>query len=167
MKIIPSEQLELITPLTIEEVRKTLRENIKPKRGIIPGYNTSKNYKHFEGVLENYSFKIQKISNYRSSFMLGIEGQMQRDLNGTKVTVSLKLRKLVIAIMGVWIGVAFLVFIVSIVRIVTKGVHSPSVLRSLIMLALGYGLVHYLFNIEKEKTINELKNILNAEVKNK
>tara|TARA_A100000171_G_C2106164_1_gene132431 strand:- start:588 stop:1109 length:522 start_codon:yes stop_codon:yes gene_type:complete len=167
MKIIPSEKIELTTGLSNQEVRKILRDNIRPKRGFRIGFNRPKDDKLFEGFFERDRFEIQRIIKGKNSFIPQIKGRIQTDINGTKLIADLKIHGFVIVFMTFWLVFVFLALIATIVGISTQGTNPLALIVPLIMMAFGIGLVHYGFNSEKDKSINDLNRILNARIKEK
>ncbi len=167
MKIIPSEKIELTTGLSNEEVRKILRENIRPKRDLKIGFNIPNDDKLFEGFFEQDQFKIQRIINGRNSFIPQIKGRIQTDINGTKLIADLKIHGFVIVFMTFWLGFVFLSLIAAVVGISAQGTNPLFLIVLLITMAFGIGLMHYGFNSEKDKSINDLNRILNSRIKEK
>jgi hypothetical protein len=53
----------------------------------------------------------------------------------------------------------------GIIGVVNQGTNPFLLIFPLIMIAFGIGLVHYGFNSEREKSINDLKRILNGQTK--
>ena len=165
MKIIPSEKLELTTGFSNQEVRKILRENIRPKKGLTFGFNKPKDDKLFEGIFEQDKFEIQRIIKGRNSFLPQIKGQIQTHINGTKLIIDLKIKGFVIIFMIFWLGFVSLALIGGIVGVLTQGTNPLTLILPLIMIAFGIGLVYFGFNNEKDKSINDLRRILNARIK--
>lgn len=159
MKIIPSEKIEFNTALSITEVNNELRKNIQPKRGIRFGFSKKENDKVFEGNHSNGKFEVQRVIYHRNSFLPQIKGTYQSSVNGTKVTAELKLHGFVVVFMTFWLSGVSLALIATIFGIITQGTNPIAVIIPIIMLAFGFGLGHFGFNMEKEKSIRELKKI--------
>ena len=83
----------------------------------------------------------------------------QSSVNGTKVTAELKLHGFVVVFMTFWLSGVSLALIATIFGIITQGTNPIAVIIPIIMLAFGFGLGHFGFNMEKEKSIRELKKI--------
>tara|TARA_R110000744_G_scaffold141026_1_gene252369 strand:+ start:961 stop:1458 length:498 start_codon:yes stop_codon:yes gene_type:complete len=165
MKIIPSEKIELATGLSKQEVRKILQENIRPKKGLTIGFNKPKDDKLFEGIFEQDKFEIQRIIKGRNSFLPQIKGQIQTDINGTKLILDLKIKGFVIIFLIFWLGFVSLALIGTLVGISAQGTNPLALIFPLIMIAFGIGLAYFGFNNEKDKSINDLRQILNARIK--
>ncbi|AFU69680.1 hypothetical protein P700755_002989 [Psychroflexus torquis ATCC 700755] len=163
MKIIPSDKIEILTTLSNPEVRKILTENIRAKKGLTIGFNKPKENKLFEGIFEQDRFEIQRIITGRNSFLPQIKGQIQSNINGTKLIANLKVNTFVIVFMIFWLTFIGFAFVMGIIGVVNQGTNPFLLIFPLIMIAFGIGLVHYGFNSEKEKSINDLKRILNGQ----
>ncbi|WP_428740472.1 hypothetical protein [Tenacibaculum sp.] len=160
MKIIPSEKVEFKTTLSVTEVDNKLRENIQPKRGGRLGFSKKEKDKVFEGNHTNRKFEIQRVIYHRNSFLPQIKGSYQSTVNGTKVIAELKLHGFVVVFMIFWLSGVSLALIATIIGIITQETNPIAIIIPLIMLAFGFGLSHYGFYMEKEKSINELKKVL-------
>jgi hypothetical protein len=167
MKIIPSNKIEITTVLSNQEVRKVLMENIRPKKGLTIGFRKPKDNKLFEGFFEQDRFEIQRIITGRNSFLPQIKGQIQPNINGTKLVADLKVNTFVIVFMTFWLGGISLALVATVIGILKQGTNPFFAIVPLIMIAFGIGLVHFGFNSEKEKSINDLKRILNGQIKEK
>ncbi|MCX2680204.1 hypothetical protein OOZ15_09665 [Galbibacter sp. EGI 63066] len=167
MKLIPSEKIELKTELSIQEVRKILVEYIRPKKGPTFGFKNQKENKLFEGTFERDEFKIQRISKGRNSFLPQIKGQIQSDFKRTILIADLKVHNFSIVFMIFWLTFIGFAFVMGIVGIIKQDTNPILLIFPLIMIAFGIGLVHFGFNKEKENSINDLKRIINGQVKEK
>ena len=167
MKIIPSDKIEIVTTLSNQEVRKIMAENIRPKKGFKIGFNKSSEKELFEGILNQDKFEIQRIITGRNSFLPQIKGQIQPNINGTKLIADLKVNTFVIVFMIFWLTFIGLAFVMGIIGIMNQGTNPFLLIFPLIMIAFGIGIVHYGFNSEREKSVNELKRILNGQIKEK
>ncbi|MCA9975715.1 MAG: hypothetical protein KC413_08185, partial [Anaerolineales bacterium] len=56
----------------------------------------------FEGTVENGRFNINRIINYRNSFLPIIVGQFHDDLGFTRIEITMRLHYFVMAFMGIW-----------------------------------------------------------------
>lgn len=162
MKIIPSEKLELRTTLSTSELERQLRENIQPKRGVRLRFSKKPSDKIFEGTYSNGKFDIQRVIYHRNSFLPQIAGTYQRTTNGTKVFAELKIHGFVVAFLVFWLSAVSLALVATIFGIINQGTNPIFGIVPLIMLAFGIGLGHFGFNMEKEKSIMELKKVLES-----
>ncbi|MFD0930970.1 hypothetical protein ACFQ0R_00005 [Psychroflexus salinarum] len=161
MKIIPSDKIEILTTLSNQEVRKILKENIRPKKVLKFGFSESQDKELFEGKFEQDRFEIQRIITGRNSFLPQIKGQIQPNINGTKLVADLKVHRFVIVFMLFWLTFIGLAFIIGIIGVINQGTNPLFLIFPLIMIGFGIGLINYGFNSQKEKSINDLKKILN------
>ena len=166
MKIIPSDRIEIISPLSKTEVEKRLRENIQPKRGIKLRLTRPKNQKAFEGSLFGNSFQIQRVINGKNSFLPQIKGTINESAHGTKILMDLKIQGFVIGFLALWLGGIGVVMVGTIYGIVTQGTNPLFVIAPLIMFAFGIGLAYFGFNSEKEKSISEMERIVDGRARN-
>ena len=163
MKIIPSDKIEILTDLSNQEVRKLLAENIRPKKGLKIGINRSQEKELFEGNFKQDKFEIQRIITGRNSFVPQIKGKIEPNVNGTKLVADLKVHTFVIVFMLFWLTFVGFAFIMGIIGVINQGTNPVLLIFPLIMIGFGIGLVNYGFSSQKEKSINDLKKILNVQ----
>ena len=166
MKIIPSDRIEIISHLSKTEVEKRRRENIQPKRGLELRLIRPKNQKAFEGTLFGNNFQVQRVINGKNSFLPQIKGTFNESTNGTKILMDLKIHGFVIGFMAFWLGGVVLALVGTIYGIVTQGTNPLFAIAPLIMFAFGIGLAYFGFNSEKEKSISEMKRIVDGRTRN-
>jgi len=167
MKIIPSDKIEILTTLSNQEVRKILTKNIRPKKGLKIGFNKSQEKELFEGNFEQDRFEMQRIITGRNSFLPQIKGKIQPNINGTKLVADLKVHTFVIIFMIFWLTFVGFAFIMGIIGVINQGTNPFLLIFPLIMIGFGIGLVNYGFNSQKDKSINDLKRIINGQIKEK
>ena len=165
MNIIPSHKIEIVTTLSNQEVRKIMAKNIRPKKIFEIGFNKSRSKQLFEGTFEQDRFKIQRIITGRNSFLPQIKGQIYPDSSGTKLVANLKVHTFVIAFMLFWLTFVVFAFVMGIIGVINQGTNPLFLIVPLIMIGFGIGLINYGFNSQKEKSINDLKKILNGHIK--
>ena len=165
MKIIPSVTVEIQTALSSQEVRKLLAEYIRPKKRLMFGFNHPQQKELFEGSFEQDTFEIQRIiAPGRNSFLPQIKGQIQPDINGTKLVANLKVHSLVIVFMLFWFTFVGFALIMGVIGVFNQGTNPLMLIVPLIMIGFGIGLVHYGFNSQKDKSINDLKRVINGQL---
>lgn len=149
--------IEIITPLSIQEVRNILSKNIRPKRTF--GFNSIKTGEKelFEAVFWEDEFNIQKIIITRNSFLPQIKGYIQPDFDGTKLVADLSVYTLVLAFLIFWLSVVFFIGIIY----NEKYIYA---IFPLLMIFFAIGLMHYGFNKGKIKSIVALKKIVKGEI---
>ena len=167
MNIIPSDKIEILTTLSNQEVRKILAENIRPKKGLKIGFNKPQEKELFEGTFEQDRFEIQRIITGRNSFLPQIKGQIKPNINGTKLEADLKVHTFAIVFMLFWLTFVGFAFILGIIGVINQGTNPFLLIFTLIMIGFGIGLVNYGFNSQKDKSISDLKRIINGQIKEK
>lgn len=165
MKLIPSDQIDIISPHTKAEVEYRLKENIQPKRGIEIRLTKPKNQKAFEGVLTQNGFQIQRVINGKNSFLPQIKGTIQGGINGTKVQIDLTIHRFVIVFMTIWLSMISFFLIGTVYGIITQDTNPVFAIVPLIMIAFGIGMVHFGYSSEKQKSVDELKRILEGRIR--
>lgn len=164
MKLIPSKRVQLITALSQEKVKNILNEVIKPKKSAVLNLGKSKSNALFEGVLSEDQFRIQRIINYRNSFLPEITGHFNSSLNGTKIDLNFKIQPFALIFMGIWFGILSMALIAILVGVFAQGANPMAILAPLIMLIFGFALVYFGFHKEVAKGISSLRRILNARI---
>jgi hypothetical protein len=83
-----------------DTVLLNLRRNIDKER--IFRFETTTD-KPFKGSLQGDKFKVQRITNYRSSFVPMIEGQVSQRSYGTNINLKIYINPIVQVFMAIWI----------------------------------------------------------------
>lgn len=116
----------------------------------------------FEGVFEQDRFEIQRIVIGRNSFVPQIKGQIQTEVNGTKLTADLKISSFVMTFMILWTSFAFLFLIIGIMFFI-KDDELLFAIVPLGMILFMFVIMHFGFKQEKNNSINDLKRILKTQ----
>ena len=110
----------------------------------------------FEGVVENGRFNINRLINYRNSFLPYLVGELHDELDVTKVTFTMRLNHFVLVFMVVW----FLIFFLS---IGFGGIQSSGEVWALVVIPLMalfvYVVLMAFFNWEANKAIQFIEEI--------
>lgn len=167
MKIIPSDKIEILTTLSNQEVRKRMTENIRPKKRLKFRFNKSQDKELFEGTFEQDRFEIQRIITGRNSFLPQIKGQIQPNISGTKLVADLKFHTFVIIFILFWMTFVGFAFVMGIIGVINQGTNPFLLIFPFIMIGFGIGFINYGFNSQREKSISDLKRILNGQIKEK
>lgn len=92
MKYLPFERITYRTHLSEQEVLKRLSGFVEPKK-----FGLGKNYiKEYEGSVNENSFEISKVIQYRNSFLPQIRGRIQKENGGTQIQVTMSLHVFVL-----------------------------------------------------------------------
>ena len=165
MPLLPYQNIVYNTRLTREEILERLNNAIEPKRGLsLSVFKKRPNRKDYEGQVDRNGFKIQRVIQYRNSFLPQITGTFQRGRTGNEVLVKLRLNTFVLVFICLWMGgiaVAGLstVFAVS----STSGLGYFSLIP-FGMLLFGYLLTTLAFSYEANKSKKDLQEILKGRV---
>ena len=165
MKFIPYEHLKIKTRLSADEVSKRLDEVIEPKRSF---RWFEANRKPYQGNIEGPSFEISRIIHYRNSFLPIIKGEIQPEMSGSSVHITMRPHGFIIAFMIVWlggVGFFFFIMLVSFISSMTQNnIRDAAVL--LIpggMFAFGYALLLGGFKFESIKSKKFFRDLFQAE----
>ena len=159
MKFLPYERVKIITALSRDEVLKRLDNSIEPKRyfrQFRPGT------KPYQGSLEGSHFEVSRIIGYRNSFLPMIKGDVQTEISGCSVHITMHPNIFVTAFMVVWlggVGFFFLAFLYSLLSASTD----PSILFIPAgMFVFGYGLLLGGFKFESTKSKKFFRDLFEA-----
>ncbi len=162
MKIFPKEDIEITTELSVAQVQERLSANIQPLKKFTFGFS---NYtdEQFTGFIEDNIFEIERVIIGRNSFVPQIKGQIQAPPKGSKIIMQLRLHHFVPTFMKFWLGGVFCFgFLGTIIGVLTQETNPLFIVFPLLMIIFAIGLVHYGFNSEKKKSIDDLCRILNG-----
>ncbi|MCB8966977.1 MAG: hypothetical protein H6660_08775 [Ardenticatenaceae bacterium] len=100
--LIPYTRFTLKTYLNAQEAERRLAERTRARRWLRSFLSKPDPSQPFEGVVENGRFNINRIINYRNSFLPIIVGQFHDDLGFTRIEITMRLHYFVMAFMGIW-----------------------------------------------------------------
>ncbi|MCT2560853.1 hypothetical protein [Chryseobacterium herbae] len=158
MKYLPFERIIYKTNLSEQEVVTRLSGFVEPKKF---SWGKSSTQKEYEGFVNNNRFEINRIINYRNSFLPQISGTIQKNNYGTQIEITMKLHVLVFAFLLVWCGFTlfFLVGVCSAEKKISMVLFIP-----ILMLLFAYGLTMLGFKTESKKSKEFLKKSFEAEI---
>jgi hypothetical protein len=164
MKFLPYEHLKIKSALSSQEVLKRLNNVIEPKR-YLRLFGTRE--KPYEGKAEGEHFEVSRIIGYRNSFLPMINGDIQTDINGCTIYISMRPHILVIAFMVFWlgsVGIGFLGSLISFIPLFGQNstTHSSLILPLGGMFAFGYGILLGCFKFESIKSKDFFLDLLEA-----
>lgn len=165
MKIFPFEKLTLVTVLSKDKVIEELNSSIRPKQNFGFGKQEAENGKQFEGIIYGDNFTIERIINYRNSFIPEIKGKIIEKITGTEIEIILKPASSVMAFMTVWLGGMSLAFITTLIGVIIEKAAFETCIMPLVMLFVGFGMLKIGFSTESEKSKKEIIEILQAKIK--
>jgi len=108
MPLLPYRRLELYSPMPAATVVQVLRDSVEPTRW----FRRGPGIRPFEGIITPPRFEIRRTVSSRNSFLPQIRGTITPDGNGTRISITMRLRLDVAIFMLVWLGgVSFTLFI--------------------------------------------------------
>ena len=147
LTFLPKRHFEVRTSVSCEEVLRRLGERVEPKRWF--RFPFLEKHRPYEGVVSAEGFQINRVIQYRNSWLPFVEGSVRRDGGKTRIEVWLKLHPFVAVFTTVWLGFTGLGGLVAGVRLFTaQEPFEPMGLIPLGMFAFGYLLAHGAFAIE-------------------
>ena len=153
MKYLPLENITYNSKLSPEEIIKVLNQNLEPYQTFrITGFGQSKKHKLFEGEISNSSFNIRRIIGYRNSFLPAISGTIEKDREGSKIIVKMRLHNLVLGFMILWFGGVIFALLAFSSSTLFTGTFNKVSLIPIGMLIFGYALVLGGFKYESIKS---------------
>jgi hypothetical protein len=152
MTFLPFEKFVIESALSKKEAIIELMKNIEAEK-TIRLWNKS-GTKEFEGHLRGNEFKIQRIINYRNSFLPIIKGKVETIGDKARLIIDMRLQIFVIIFMSIWFGSVGLFFLVSLFND-ADDFSIDSILFPGGMLLFGYLLTMggYLFEANRAKDI--------------
>lgn len=158
MLLIPYEKLKIKSPLNATDVLKKLDDAIEPKRSFRKFWDSS--HKPYEGKIDGSQFITTRIIHYRNSFLPIIKGEVQSEISGSTINVTMHPHILVIIFMSLWLGFVgffFIAILSSFISFIsqagTVSTTSPTVLFiPAVMFIFGYTLLLGSFKFESVKT---------------
>jgi hypothetical protein len=160
MNLLPYQNVVFRSELPADEISKKLREHVKP----VTAVSSVKDTKEYEGEVVGNNFNIQRIIQYRSSFLPVIKGAIIQDSNGTKINVKIGLQTIVLVGVCVLAGLAIVFFMAITFAAVVFRHFNFFFLAPFGFLIFLYLMTTIAFNMECSKSKTDLKKILQAEI---
>lgn len=158
MKYLPFEFLLYETELSEQEALEKLSDCTQPKKmRFFKAYNPTKTY---EGSIDENTFEISRIINYRNSFLPQITGTVQNNGSRTEIEIKMQLNTIVLLFLIFCCSMVFLFFLMAIFSAAEITIAS---FAPLLMLVFIYFLTIFCFNYESTKAKAELKKIFKAQ----
>lgn len=164
MKFLPVENITYKTRLREEEIVKRLSGIIEPEKVVRMNIFSSSPTKSYQGQINGLTFDITRIIRYRNSFLPMIHGTIERDFDGLKIKVKMRLHTFVIVFLCVWCGGVGIVCIASLSQAFDGSAFDPNMLIPFGMLLFGYLMAIGGFKFESYKSKKDLQTLFEAEI---
>ena len=157
-KYLPVENYTLTSNLSRSEIKSRLENAIEDKKKRFFSFSNSNSAKPYEGQLNDDSFVISRVINYRNSFLPVISGQISHQ--GESVTIKIKMRPTLFVriFISFWLGCVGIVCLLLLIagllsfqRIITTG-FSPFVFIPFGMFIFGFLLTYFAFKTESRNS---------------
>jgi hypothetical protein len=102
MGLFPYRRLALRSMLSAADAAQALAKQVEPKRLFRMGGGASA----FEGSVTGSHFEIQRVIQYRNSFLPQIDGTIRAETLGCSIAITMRLHPLVLAFGAVWVSIA-------------------------------------------------------------
>ena len=174
MKILPYESIIYETKLEPEEVLKKIDEITESeayhKANNHFTYNPNwyfrnRSHKPYIGNIDENSFNIKRIIDYRNSVNPRIYGTVEKKSGKTKVLVKMKLPPLAMGFIIVWFGFAIQFFLGILTESIQRRTFIPVIFLPPFMLVFAYAITYFGFKNESKNSIKFLARVLEAEIK--
>lgn len=160
MKLLPYENVNYETELSLEEIRERLAEDLEPEQLI--RFFTKTN-KKFEGRFSANGFDIRPIIEGRNSFLPMIKGTIYDEGAKRRVNVTMKLHFFVIGFFCIWYGTLVSATGPFLARIITEKESNALTPVILLFYLFPYGLTMLVFKLESEKALNYFEELFERE----
>ncbi|MDK2771532.1 MAG: hypothetical protein KYX68_04805 [Flavobacterium sp.] len=165
MIFLPKENIIYKTKLEPIEIIYRLNNVIEPYKSFrLKGILSEKEFKEYEGEIINNTYNVKRIISYRNSFLPRIEGEIIKDLSGTKINVKMKLHSLVLFFMIIWMSLTLIFFLFLLKEMIKAEKFSFEIFPALLMLIFGYGMTLGGFKYESIKSKKYFEKLFEAEI---
>ena len=163
MKYLPFENIIFKTKLNSKEISKRLNEITEPKSFFrIPVF--FRDHQQYEGVIGDNIFTINRIINYRNSFLPIIKGTIQEGHQKTKIFIQMRPHLVAIIFMLIWFGVSILICTSIFITMLFEANFTALAAIPFGILILSYVIILGGYNYESNKSIKYLAKLFEAEI---
>lgn len=163
-KFLPFEHVIYLTPLPLEEVITRLGNTITKEEIFRWGMYSGKPSKPYEGWIRGHRFSMQRIINYRNSFLPRIDGVVHHKLGKVLIDVKIQLHMFTKVFMIFWCGTLGFFSVVMMIQMVSNPELRLVGFIPLLMCLFGYGLTMAGFHFERNSAKADLQKLFEAEV---
>lgn len=171
-KCLPIENYTLQTSLTAQEVFQRLYDKIEEKRNSGFNWRSKISNKPYEGKVSTTSFTMNRIIDYRNSFLPVIRGKIISLAGQTRVEINMRPAAGPLIFMSIWLGFVGVICIslltVAVIHfneVFKNGVNGATVIP-FAMLLFGILLQKFAFRSESKEAKRFLATLLKAEETN-
>ena len=168
-KYLPVENYTLTTRLPVAEVRRRIADSIEPKTSFILPMSNKGRLKPYEGQLVGDTFTINKIIDYKNSFLPIITGNISASRGQTEVAIKMGLAPLVLVFIVMWFSIISMICLSILLsgllrfsQILQPG-FDYALLIPFGMLLFFCGITVIPFRIESKKSKQFLAELLNGQ----
>jgi len=171
-KYLPYENYILTSSLNKEEITNRLQENVSLKYySTFQKKQNTISEKPYEGTIDENKFLINRVIDYRNSFLPVISGEITSKLSGSEIHIKMQLNTFTKIFISIWLGIISLVcigmtfaLIINFSKIANQEFR-PASLIPFGMLAFGLLLTILSFKAESSKSKIFLEKLLEEKVK--
>lgn len=167
-KFLPFKNYSFLSPLSEEEIKKRLDNNIEPKRLSIARFLKRSNTKPYQGTLYDHRFKMSRIIYHKNSFLPVIKGAISKHNDYTKIDINMQPEDAVLIFVGMWLCVTGPISLIILAGLLIKfetilqeGINM-FVFLPLLMFIVVLVMAPLGFNLEKKKSKAFLAELLEA-----
>ncbi|MGG9962335.1 hypothetical protein [Ferruginibacter sp. SUN106] len=168
-KYLPVENYTLATKLSVQEVRNRIEDNIGAKEQYSLFSFKNNITKPYVGQLKGNTFTINRVINYRNSFLPIIKGEISEFTGQPRIHIKMRPATMVLVFISAWLGIAGITCLIMLFTVVVQSREimqhgiSPVMLGPFAMFCFGYLLTYFAFKLESKKSKEFLQNLFVAE----
>ncbi len=160
MLLLPFDGRTLVTSLPPNEVRTKLTHSTGEQRLVM--LFRDKEEKPLTGAIGSDTFRVHRTIHYRNSFLPVITGRFERKGNVTDIRIAMRMHVFTIVFMSLWLGVLGTLVAFMLLTVILGKPFLPVMLVPLGMFTFGYLLMMGAFLFEHRRSLDLLKELLNA-----
>lgn len=162
-QLLPIENYSFTTHLTAEELEKRLYQIVQPTKGL---FNNNDLGKPYEGWVNKNSYVVNRVINYRNSFLPVIIGTYEPFSSLTQVNIKMRLQDFVLVFLAIWFGILSLAIIAISFNIGSNISETPfpKILFPLGMMIFAYLLTILCFKYESSLARKFFSNLFEVQL---
>jgi hypothetical protein len=166
--LVPFDNFTLETKLAVSEVESRIANSIQPRKRFRFSFLTDRGTKPYEGEVFGGTFEINRVIQYRNSFLPIIKGSIIPMAGTTQVSIKMRPAVFVLIFMSMWLSIVGLaclgILCAGIIRFkdVIQHGFSPAILIPFAMFAFGYAMTTVGYRVEAQNSKEFLMRLLDA-----